>query len=78
MTTGEKRVEKEMKRNAGRHSLNRLVRAKAAYPKERTQAVTDYEVECPHCKTLLRGGIGTHILRLACYHCQKPVNLLWP
>jgi hypothetical protein len=66
------------RRTDGRRSLDRLVRTKAAYPEERTATVTDYEVKCPHCKTLLRGGIGNHILRMACYHCQKPMNLLWP
>ena len=38
--------------------------------------VEQFEVECPHCKTILM-GFDRNVLRLICYHCDNPIELNW-
>jgi len=35
-------------------------------------------VECPHCRTTLRGGIEDYIDRMRCWNCKNIIMLEWP
>jgi hypothetical protein len=43
---------------------------------EKTQR-TEYYLRCPYCHAELHGGIYTHILVMACYHCNRAIKIDW-
>ena len=54
-----------------------MKRPKKAIPTVTTIEVESCMLECPHCKTLLRGSIGRDILRMKCWHCKNPIDIEW-
>lgn len=52
-------------------------RPKRAKVKAEKFEQTIYYVQCPHCKTSMKGGINENIDRLFCYHCGEVVMLEW-
>ena len=52
-------------------------RPKRAEATGKPTTVIEYNVQCPHCKTFLRGGFNIHTLRMLCYHCKNAIILDW-
>lgn len=37
-----------------------------------------YEVQCPHCKLHMKyGNIQEGVLRISCWGCKNPIELVW-
>jgi hypothetical protein len=49
---------------------------KAKVVKEYTRA-TITEIDCPHCRTTMRGSIDCYVDRIRCWHCDNPIILIW-
>jgi hypothetical protein len=54
-----------------------MKRIKAIKPILKEKMYLEVSVECPHCKTLMRGGIDKNIITMYCWQCNNPIKLLW-
>jgi len=54
-------------------------RVKKTIPKIKIETIQKelYEIQCPHCKTYLRGNYNKQILRKLCSWCNNPVEIEW-
>jgi hypothetical protein len=37
----------------------------------------EYNLQCPHCKTINAGGFNRSVLRMECSYCDNPIDLIW-
>lgn len=36
-----------------------------------------YSVTCPHCHATMRGGISDDVVRMSCWNCDNPIDLIF-
>lgn len=54
-----------------------MKRPKKSMPKfNRSWTETEYSLMCPHCKTTLIPAPGKHILRIMCWRCNEPIDII--
>ena len=54
-----------------------MKRCKKANVATKKIEVERYEVQCPHCKTLLSGYFNKESIKILCLHCKNPIELVF-
>ena len=50
---------------------------KKTIPTITIKTIESYEIQCPYCKTFIRGGYNKESLRILCSYCNNPIDINW-
>lgn len=59
------------------YTLLIMKRVKKATPNITKMVVRQFEIQCPHCYTFLRGGFNQSTIRFICSNCDNPIEIEW-